>query len=114
MRKGAMNAASLALAALGAASGAASASSAWDGVYTEQQASRGQAVYERECVMCHLATLQGDGLAPGLVADAFTYRWQDGPVADLFIVMKATMPADRPSALRDEEYADIVAYLLKM
>jgi mono/diheme cytochrome c family protein len=85
----------------------------WDGVYTEGQASRGQVVYVKECAACHLDNLQGNGLAPGLVADAFTYRWQDGPLADLFIVIKETMPADRPSGLRDEEYADIIAYLLK-
>ena len=84
-----------------------------DGVYTEEQATRGRTVYDKECAGCHLDTLQGDGLAPGLVADSFTYRWQDGPVSDLFIVIKATMPADRPSALQDQEYADIIAYLLK-
>jgi mono/diheme cytochrome c family protein len=89
------------------------APSVWDGVYTEEQASRGRVLYEKECAACHLETLQGDGLAPGLVADAFTYRWQDGPVSDLFIVIKATMPADRPSILQDQEYADIIAYLLK-
>jgi alcohol dehydrogenase (cytochrome c) len=50
---------------------------------------------------------------PGLIADAFTYRWQDGPLSDLFIVMKATMPESRPASLTDEEYVDIVAYLLK-
>jgi|SRR5262245_8057621 len=91
----------------------AAAASVWDGVYTEEQASRGQALYEKECAGCHLSTLQGEGLAPGLVADAFTYRWQDGPVSDLFVVIKMTMPADRPSTLQDQEYADIIAYLLK-
>ena len=89
------------------------AASVWDGVYTEQQATRGQALYDKECASCHLDTLQGDGLAPGLVGDAFTYRWQDGPVSDVFIVIKTTMPADRPADLQDQEYADIIAYLLK-
>jgi len=89
------------------------APSVWDGVYTEEQASRGQALYEKECAGCHLSTLQGEGLAPGLIADAFTYRWQDGPLSDLFVVIKATMPADRPSALQDQEYVDIITYLLK-
>ena len=99
-------------AALGA-TGLLAAASVWDGVYTEQQASRGKALYDKECASCHLETLQGDGLAPGLVGDAFTYRWQDGPVSDVFIVIKTTMPADRPSDLQDQEYADIIAYLLK-
>ena len=93
--------------------GLLAAASVWDGVYTEEQASRGRTLYDKECAGCHLDSLQGDGLAPGLVADSFTYRWQDGPVSDLFIVIKATMPADRPSALQDQEYADVIAYLLK-
>lgn len=87
--------------------------SVWEGVYTDDQASRGRTVYDRACASCHLENLQGGGLAPGLVADAFTYRWQDGPLADLFTVTKDTMPAGRPASLRDDEYADIVAYLLK-
>src|SRR5882672_11690519 len=57
--------------ALGA-SGLLAAPSVWDGVYTEEQASRGRTVYDKECAGCHLDTLQGDGLAPGLVADSFT------------------------------------------
>jgi len=104
--------ASMCIGALGA-TGLLAVPSVWDGVYTEEQASRGRTLYDKECAGCHLDTLQGDGLAPGLVADSFTYRWQDGPVSDLFIVIKATMPADRPSALQDQEYADIIAYLLK-
>jgi mono/diheme cytochrome c family protein len=91
----------------------APAATVWDGVYTDEQATRGQALYEKECATCHLDNLRGEGLAPGLIADAFTYRWQDGPLSDLFIVMKATMPESRPASLTDEEYLDIVAYLLK-
>jgi quinoprotein glucose dehydrogenase len=89
------------------------ARSVWGGVYTEEQATRGRSTYDTACAACHLENLQGGGLAPGLVADAFTYRWQDGPVADLFTVIKQTMPSGQPASLRDEEYVDIVAYLLK-
>mgnify|MGYP001422089015 CR=1 FL=1 len=87
--------------------------SVWNGVYTDAQAARGGAIYDKTCAACHLESLQGGGLAPALVADAFTFRWKDGPVGDLFTVVKATMPPGQPSSLRDEEYADIVAYLLK-
>lgn len=84
----------------------------WDGVYSEAQAARGKAAYEKECASCHGSDLAGAGLAPALIADAFAERWKDGPVGDIFIVTKATMPQDRPSTLTDEEYADIVGYLL--
>lgn len=93
--------------------GPLTARSVWEGVYTDAQAERGRSVYDKECASCHLESLQGGGLAPGLVADAFTYRWQDGPVGDLFTVVKATMPSGRPASLSDAEYADIVAYMLK-
>jgi mono/diheme cytochrome c family protein len=85
----------------------------WDGVYSEPQAARGKAAYEKECASCHGTDLAGGGLAPSLVADAFAERWKDGPVGDIFIVTKATMPQDRPSTLTDDVYADIVAYLLR-
>lgn len=85
-----------------------------DGVYTKEQALRGEASYQKECASCHLDDLRGEGFAPALVADAFTHRWQNRVVGDLFIVVKVTMPQERPSTLSDEEYAAIVAYLLKM
>jgi mono/diheme cytochrome c family protein len=85
-----------------------------DGAYTEEQASRGASLYTKECAYCHGAGLRGEGYASPLIGQAFTERWQDGPLANLFIIVKETMPGDRPSALRDEDYADIVAYLLKM
>lgn len=86
----------------------------WDGVYTEEQATRGKAAYRKECASCHMEDLRGEGYAAPLIADAFTQRWQDGTLGDLFTSLKATMPADRPSVLENEAYADIVAYLLKM
>lgn len=86
----------------------------WNGVYTEEQAKRGKAAYQKECASCHMEDLRGEGYAAPLIADAFTQRWQDGTLGDLFTLLKATMPADRPSVLSNEAYADIVAYLLKM
>jgi cytochrome c len=85
----------------------------WDGVYTEAQATRGKAGYEEQCSFCHLADLSGEGFAPALIEDTFRGRWQDGNLADLFIIVKQTMPQDKPASLTDQEYAEIVAYLLK-
>jgi mono/diheme cytochrome c family protein len=47
----------------------------WDGVFTAEQATRGEGAYERECATCHLADLLGDGIAPALVGAAFDFRW---------------------------------------
>jgi cytochrome c len=84
-----------------------------DGVYTDAQAERGKAAYEKDCAFCHLSDLTGQGFAPGLIEDNFKHRWQDGTVAELFAVVKATMPQDKPESLPDPTYADIVAYLLQ-
>jgi mono/diheme cytochrome c family protein len=85
----------------------------FDGVYTDAQAERGKAAYEKDCAFCHLEDLSGQGFAPGLVEDIFKHRWEDGTVGDLYAVIKATMPQDKPESLTEAQYADIVAYLLK-
>jgi quinoprotein glucose dehydrogenase len=98
----------------GSSAPAAQASrSVWDGTYTEAQAERGKAAYEEQCAFCHLSDLRGQGFAPALVDDTFLQRWQDGDLGELFAILQATMPQDRPASLSDEQYADIVAYLLK-
>ena len=84
-----------------------------DKIYTEQQATRGQETYVKECAYCHMEDLRGEGFAPSLNGDAFALRWEKGVVGDLLKIVKGTMPADRPGTLTPGQYADIVAYLLK-
>lgn len=103
--------------ALGAGLGArlaAQPKSVPDGVYTEAQAERGKAAYEANCSFCHLSDLTGQGFAPGLVDDTFKARWQDGNLGELFSIVKVTMPQDKPDSLKPDEYAAIVAYMLKV
>jgi quinoprotein glucose dehydrogenase len=85
----------------------------WDGVYSEQQATRGKGAYEMQCAFCHGSDLRGQGFAPGLIEDTFATRWQDGNLGELFAIVKGTMPQDKPASLTDDEYAAIVAYLLQ-
>lgn len=40
----------------------------WDGVYTQDQAGRGQALFEPKCVICHEHDLRGTGLGRALCA----------------------------------------------
>ena len=42
-----------------------------DGVFTDAQAARGQAIYQKQCASCHGDALQGVQ-GPPLVADAFS------------------------------------------
>jgi mono/diheme cytochrome c family protein len=102
------------MAAIGlGAQGATTARSVWDGMYTESQAERGKEVYEKECAFCHQSDLRGQGFAPALIEQTFTGRWQDGFLGDLFTTVQMTMPQDKPASLTREQYAELVAYLLK-
>ncbi len=85
----------------------------WDGVFTADQATRGEGAYERECATCHLADLLGDGIAPALVGPAFDFRWSDLSVGDMYVAIRATMPQGAPASLSPQAYADIVSYLLQ-
>ena len=97
-----------------AAQAPATGKTVWDGVYGETQADRGKQAYEQNCAFCHLSDLTGQGFAPALVEDSFTLRWADGNLADLYTIVKATMPQDKPDSLTEAQYTEIVAYLLKV
>ena len=88
--------------------------SVWDGVYSEEQATRGEDAYQRECAACHLDDLLGDGIAPALIGLAFEFRWSDLSVGDLLVAIRATMPQGAPASLSPQAYADIVSYLLQV
>lgn len=45
--------------------------SVWDGVYTEEQAKRGETVYGKECSSCHGDLLTGGESAPALTGGVF-------------------------------------------
>lgn len=101
---------------VGTAPAGAQGASALDGVYTAEQAARGQALYRQHCTYCHHDDLLGGEdlkvVPPALVGIAFSERWVGKTVADLFDVISATMPWER-TRLAPPAYADIVSYLLK-
>jgi mono/diheme cytochrome c family protein len=87
--------------------------SVWDGVYTKEQAARGQGTYQEVCIQCHGETL-GGGEAPPLAGDEFLRKWSGKTIGDLFGVIRKTMPEDNPGNLSSREYSDIVAYILSV
>jgi mono/diheme cytochrome c family protein len=91
---------------------AQAARSVQDGVYTNAQAERGQAIYAKRCSSCHGSTL-GGGQAPPLVGDAFVANWRSEPLSTLVDKIRHTMPADAPGDLTAAQSTDIVAYVLK-
>ena len=85
----------------------------WDGVYTEEQAARGQRTYDQECAACHLDDLMGDGIAPSLIGSAFFFRWSELSMGDMYTAIRTTMPQGAPASLSPSGYADISAYMLQ-
>jgi mono/diheme cytochrome c family protein len=95
------------------AQGAPSGGTVWDGVFTEAQASRGEAAYGRSCAVCHKEDLLGGGTAPALAGEAFFRRWNESTVDDVVQTMRGSMPQEAPGSLDAKVYVDIVTYLLK-
>jgi mono/diheme cytochrome c family protein len=89
----------------------AASRSAKDGIYSDEQARRGQALYKDKCASCHGATLAGAN-APPLAGNAFLSIW-GGPVADLVDKVLHTMPQDDPGKLTRPQATDVVAYMLQ-
>jgi mono/diheme cytochrome c family protein len=83
----------------------------WDGVYTQDQATRGQAIYKDNCQACHGDTLGGTLMAPTLTGDDFMGDWVGRTVAALAKRTQATMPADDPGKLTPQQVADTLAYV---
>lgn len=85
-----------------------------DGVFTLEQARRGEALYPSTCPRCHGAELAGDGFeTPPLVGSDFVRRWSGRTVGELFAFVSENMPADRPGAFDSQTYIDLVAYVLR-
>ena len=82
-------------------------------VHTAAQADNGAVLYERECASCHLADLSGAFEAPPLAGGNFMTFWGDSSPRDLFQRIQISMPQDRPGGLEEEQYLDIVAYILR-
>ena len=88
--------------------------SVWDGVYTQEQAQRGEAVYSRECASCHGLALNGGESAPPLMGGEFLSNWNGLTVGDLFERIRTSMPADSPGKLTRAQNADVIAHILRV
>ena len=86
-----------------------------DGVFSDAQAARGQALYTERCAGCHGAELTGGVQAPPLEGATFRFKWRQEPLSALFIKIRYTMPPNAADAakLTAEQSADLVAHVLK-
>ena len=81
-----------------------------DGVYTAEQAARGEAAYSTSCVACHDGS---DADGPKLTGTPFLDRWREDKLEPLFTFMKTNMPGNAPGSLDEWVYADVIAYILE-
>lgn len=76
------------------------------GVYTPTQAARGEETYMNMCVGCHPAGTYATA--------AFREKWHGRPLSELYLLVSDTMPKQEPASLTPAEYAQTIAYLLKI
>jgi S-disulfanyl-L-cysteine oxidoreductase SoxD len=88
--------------------------SAWAGIYTDNQAIRGENFYKTRCATCHGVSLEGSEDAPPLAGPGFVLDWNCANIADLFEKIQYTMPANRPGGLNDQQVAEVLSYILKV
>jgi hypothetical protein len=81
-----------------------------DGVYTPQQATRGEAVYTTYCSGCHEGQ---DADGPLLTGKIFLDRWREDALGSLYGFVATNMPGNNPGGLAASAYADVVAFILE-
>ncbi|HSB10056.1 MAG TPA: cytochrome c [Blastocatellia bacterium] len=86
--------------------------SAWDGVYTKEQAKRGETLYAQNCSSCHGPDLSGNDEAAPLTGANFQSNWDGLTVGDLSERVRISMPPNRLGKLSRQEIVDILAYVL--
>jgi mono/diheme cytochrome c family protein len=107
------------IANLGEPAAAGASGSIWDGVYTQEQADRGTAVYSGVCAKCHGNKMNGAGWpdqpsSPAIARAGFLQRWEGRTLEALFDYVRTKMPLDNPGQLDDQKNIDIVASMLAL
>lgn len=75
------------------------------GVFTDEQATRGEDVFWNICSECHFEDDFGA---------AFIESWSGVSVKDLLDEIVATMPEDNPGGMPMTQYIDVVTYMFKL
>lgn len=87
-----------------------------EGVYSDAQAARGQALYTAHCSVCHGDALEGVS-APELIGNRFIERWREDMLDTIYNFIKERMPLGRAAdanPIPASDYLDILTYILKV
>ena len=80
--------------------------------FDDAQVAHGKELYTSACAKCHGAQLEGI-TAPALSGPAFAPVSNSHlTIGGIYQYMSTNMPADRPGKLSDQDYADLMAFLL--
>ena len=82
----------------------------WDGVYTEEQAKRGETIYVDHCVRCHGPKLLGGNEIGALTGPVFNGNWNGVPLSQMLDRVRSTMPLDKPATMSRQQIADVLAF----
>lgn len=74
-------------------------------VYSAAQATRGEALYMALCVSCH---------PPATYTGAVFLTWQGRSLGELLAFLQDKMPKNDPGSMTAQEYADVMAYMLRL
>ena len=76
-----------------------------DGVYTVEQARRGEKIVAETCGACHMQDW---------FVETLMQSWAGAPVSMLYELIATTMPQDSPGGLSQQQYADVLAYIFEL
>jgi mono/diheme cytochrome c family protein len=85
----------------------------WDGIYSAEQAERGESVYMAKCSQCHGPQLGGIDAAPPLIGGNFASNWSGVPLSAMLDRIKISMPQNAPGTMSRRETADVMAFLMQ-
>ena len=80
--------------------------------FTAAEAAQGKTAFDKNCVSCHGANLEGNQFGPTLKGPAFEGHWRSQSPAALATFIQTKMPPSGPGTLGSDTYAHIQAYIL--
>ncbi len=85
----------------------------WDGVFTDEQATRGGERFLASCARCHGSELEGGAnRASPLVGETFQEGFRERTVDELFDYIRTNMPNGDAGTLSIDTYVDVTAFIL--
>lgn len=75
-------------------------------LYSEEQATAGATIFSKICAECHEKK--------DITGENFRAKWTGRPLFDLYELVRSTMPDSNPGSLSREDYANALAYILKL